>query len=195
MKAAAFAALLLAALVGVAAGGCTKPVAAPEAPRSPVREPIEVMAPGGERTLRLDVEPDGYTLRDQAGWSIGRAIIDARSVRVTDRGGAVLVTVSRTASGFVLEGGGERLEGALKDEGLVLTRGKEPAGLLSEHALKLPDRTLFVVDNDALVQVVNEGGAVLEVRGHVGDGAVYLAWKELSFPERLALMLFSAELL
>lgn len=192
MKTALF---LVVGLLGASA--CKKPVESPASPPEPQRERIEVMTPGGERTLLLDVEPGGYSLRDPAGWSIGQALIDATTVRVTDRAGSTLVTVTRTSAGFSLDdgSGGPPLEGALSDEGLALTRGAKVEGLLAQHALKLPDRTLFVVDNDALIQVVSQGDAVLEVRGHVGDGAAYLAWRELGFPERLALMLFSAELL
>lgn len=191
--------VVMTAVALAAFAACQRPRApepAPEAKPSPAREPIDVMAPGGERTLRLEVEPDGYTFVDVAGWPVGRALVDERSVRVTDRQGATVVTVSRTAAGFSLDdGSGVALEGTEGDEGLELSRGGARIGLLGRHALLLPDRTLFVASNAGYVQVVREGAPLLEVRGPVGDAAVYLAWTELPFPERLALMVFSTELL
>ncbi len=189
-------ALLSSSLLG--AGGCKEPreAAAPDVVSARhTREPIDVMAPGGERTLRLEVEPGGYNLKDRAGWSIGRAIMGDSSVRVTDRTGTTLITVARTAAGFTLDdGSGTPLLGTLGDDGIELTRGGERLGLLTEHTLELPDRTLFVIDNGAYIQVAREDQALLEVRGPVGDGAAFLAWTELSFPERLSLMLFFSEL-
>lgn len=190
----ALVALLLAPL---AALGCTKPTKPPPSEGVPavLRDPIDVMTPGGERTLLLKADADGYTLVDRAGWSIGRAIVEERSLRVTDRDGATLVTLSRTPAGFVVDSGGSgpHLEGQLTDEGLALKRGGELVGAFTRRTLNLGARTLLVIDNDAYVQVLDEEGAVLEVRGPVGDGAAYLAWKELPFPERIALMLFTAE--
>lgn len=190
-------ALVLPLVLG-AGSACKPPSPPPSAPPSPAtsRQPIDVMAPGGERTLRLEVEESGYTLVDAAGWAIGRALVDASAVRVTDRQGATVATVSRTPDGFLLEDdSGGRLEGRERAEGLELARGGARVGLFAQHTLSLPDRTLLVASNADYVQVAREGATLLEVRGPVGDAAVYLAWTELSFPERLALMLFSAELL
>lgn len=179
-----------------ALGACKPPDPPPPSAPAPARQPIDVMAPGGERTLRLEADESGYTLVDAAGWAIGRAFVDKSTVRLTDRQGSTVVTVSRTPEGFLLDdGSGGRLVGTEGDEGLELARDGIRVGLLAHHALALRDRTLFVASNADYVQVVREGTTLLEVRGPVGDAAVYLAWTELRFPERLALMLFSTELL
>lgn len=190
--------LVLVAGLALFVGACQRSAPAPvvaEAP-APGRERIDVMAPGGERTLRLEVEPDGYALIDAAGWPIGRALIDTSSVRVTDRQGNTIVKVSRTDEGFTLDdGSGGVLQGREGDEGLELSHAGTRVGLLAHHALLLRDRKLVVSSSAGYVQVRAEDAPLLEVRGPVGDGAAYLAWTELSFPERLALMLFSTELL
>lgn len=174
--------------------GCPKPSPAPP---PAARSDIEVMAPGGELTLVLDVSEGGYALLDRAGSRIGDVLVEKDAVRVLDPYGAPLAVVERRGDGFALQDGSGALvlNAEASAQGFALARGSgAPFGTRGPEGLVLDGHRVFAVANGEYVQVLLDGSTVLEVRGDVdGGAAAFLALAELPFPERVALMVWVNE--
>lgn len=189
------------ALVGAAlAAGCkpeAKPAepAEPAPPPAPARAAIEVLLPGGQVTARLEPMPDGYVLHDVAGWPIGRARIDGDSVRMEGRTGEPLCTASTSEAGFTLDDGGPkpRLVGVENGAGVQISSPEGVVAVLTSGRLQAGGHTLATTPAGDRLFVSVDGEPVLALRGFSHEGGVWLAWTELTFPERVAMMLLHAE--
>jgi hypothetical protein len=174
----------------------TAPKSAPEVPYG--RRGFEISVPGGSQQLRVVPAPSGYRLESKGGDARGRIKVQPDRVKVQDSGGSVQAKVKAKEYGFKVYGAGE--DAVLKakrrgsgfafkrSDGTELGRWESGQGAFSGAKVEVVER--------GGQRVVRRGGEEVAIVGTAvrADAAGLLALTELSFEQRLAILVFCLEL-